>query len=129
MDFDNADRSGIADLTIATSNQTHFVKSVHKHFCCYQIIEKVGQEVTIVKASEDYSAYASKQIEELEHMVELYDFPDTFKTHDIISNFTEIKSDSMYVKWLDDTRALLVLGSSSQGSQLQFWIRKTHQTI
>ncbi|KAH1029922.1 hypothetical protein HUJ05_003069 [Dendroctonus ponderosae] len=82
-----------------------------------EIIEKVGQEVTIVKASEDYSAYASKQIEELEHMVELYDFPDTFKTHDIISNFNEIKSDSMYVKWLDDTRALLVLGSSSQAQK------------
>lgn len=48
-------------------------------------------------------------------MVELYDFPSTFETHDIISAFSRLNSDSMYVKWIDDTHALLVLGSCSQG--------------
>lgn len=71
--------------------------------------------MTIVKAVEDYSAYATKQLEELEHMVELYDFPSTLETHDIISAFKEIDSDAMYVKWVDDTHALLVLGSLAQG--------------
>jgi len=71
--------------------------------------------VTIIKAAEDYSAYATKQLEELEHMVELYDFPSTLETHDIISAFKEINSDAMYVQWVDDTHALLVLGSFAQG--------------
>nr|XP_023016921.1 uncharacterized protein LOC111506157 [Leptinotarsa decemlineata] len=82
-----------------------------------EIIHKVGSEVTIVKAKEDYSDYMCKQIEELEHMVELYDFPSSFETHDIIQAFNDIKSDAMYVKWVDDTHAILVLGSLSQAQK------------
>ncbi|XP_066258850.1 uncharacterized protein [Euwallacea similis] len=82
-----------------------------------EIVQKVGSEVTIVKAVEDYSAYASKQLEELEHMVELYDFPPTIETKDVMSAFSEIRSDAMYVKWVDDTHAILVLGSSSQAQK------------
>ncbi|XP_066158865.1 uncharacterized protein [Euwallacea fornicatus] len=82
-----------------------------------EIVQKVGSDVTIVKAVEDYSAYASKQLEELEHMVELYDFPPTIETKDVMSAFSEIRSDAMYVKWVDDTHAILVLGSSSQAQK------------
>ncbi|KAF7268472.1 hypothetical protein GWI33_018361 [Rhynchophorus ferrugineus] len=82
-----------------------------------EIVQKVGSNVTIVKAEEDYTAYASKQIEELEHMVELYDFPSTFETNDLISAFSQLNSDSMYVKWVDDTHAILVLGSYTQAQK------------
>ncbi|CAH1999412.1 unnamed protein product [Acanthoscelides obtectus] len=83
-----------------------------------QIVKKVGQEVTIVKAKEDYTEYCStKQIEEFEHMVELYDFPSTFETNDLIQAFSEIQSDAMYVKWVDDTHAILVLGSLAQAQK------------
>ncbi|XP_030756247.1 coiled-coil domain-containing protein R3HCC1L isoform X1 [Sitophilus oryzae] len=82
-----------------------------------EIIQKVGPTVTIAKAEEDYSAYTAKQIEELEHMVELHDFPATMETQDLISAFSELNSDSMYVKWVDDTHAILVLGSSTQAQK------------
>ncbi|XP_057656798.1 coiled-coil domain-containing protein R3HCC1L [Diorhabda carinulata] len=84
-----------------------------------EIVTKVGEDVTIVKAKEDYSDYFSKHvnIEELEHMVELYDFPASLGTHDLIHAFSEIKSDAMYIKWVDDTHAILVLGSSSQAQK------------
>ncbi|XP_050314603.1 uncharacterized protein LOC126749036 isoform X2 [Anthonomus grandis grandis] len=82
-----------------------------------EIVYKVGPQVTIMKAAEDYSAYASKQVEELEHMVELYDFPPSFETNDIISSFSHLNSDSMYIKWIDDTHALLVLGSLTQAKK------------
>lgn len=55
-----------------------------------------------------------KQIEELEHMVELYDFPSSFKTNDLIQAFNNIDSEAMYIKWVDDTHAILVLGSLTQ---------------
>ncbi|KAJ8950337.1 hypothetical protein NQ318_021197 [Aromia moschata] len=83
-----------------------------------EITHKVGTDVTILKAKEDYSDYSeyvTKQSEELEHMVELYDFPSTLETHDIIQAFSDINSDAMYVKWVDDTHAILVLGSLKQG--------------
>lgn len=55
-----------------------------------------------------------KHIEELEHMVELYDFPSSFKTHDLIQAFSNIDCDAMYIKWVEDTRAILVLGTLTQ---------------
>lgn len=48
-------------------------------------------------------------------MVELYDFPSSLETHDIIQAFSVIDSEAMYVKWVDDTHAILVLGSLKQG--------------
>lgn len=78
-------------------------------------MEKVGDGITIMKASEDYSAYTNKPPEDLEHIVELYNFPATLETHDLVQAFSDINSDAMYIKWVDDTHALLVLGSLSQG--------------
>lgn len=75
----------------------------------------MGSNVTILKAREDYSEYVTKQSEDLEHMVELYDFPPSLETHDIIQAFSGINSEAMYVQWVDDTHAILVLGSLKQG--------------
>ncbi|XP_044256154.1 uncharacterized protein LOC123006064 [Tribolium madens] len=82
-----------------------------------EIVDKVGDDITIVKASEDYTAYTNKPPEELEHVVELYNFPATLETHDLVQAFSEINSDAMYIKWVDDTHALLVLGSLSQAQK------------
>jgi hypothetical protein len=67
-------------------------------------------------ANEDYTPYSNKPPENLEHIVELYNFPATLETHDLVQAFSDINSDAMYIKWVDDTHALLVLGSLSQGS-------------
>lgn len=74
--------------------------------------------MTIVKASEDYTPYSPKSTEELDHVVEIYNFPSSLTTGDIIHAFSMFDSDSMYVVWVDETHALLVLGSSSQGNHL-----------
>lgn len=58
-----------------------------------------------------------KHIEELEHLVELYDFPSSFKTQDLIQAFSNIDCDAMYIKWVDDTHAILVLGTLTQATK------------
>ncbi|RZC34009.1 uncharacterized protein BDFB_000851, partial [Asbolus verrucosus] len=82
-----------------------------------EIVDKVGDDITIVKASEDYTAYTNKPPEDLEHVVELYNFPASLETHDLVQAFSDINSDAMYIKWVDDTHALLVLGSLSQAQK------------
>ncbi|KAL3290205.1 hypothetical protein HHI36_023564 [Cryptolaemus montrouzieri] len=83
-----------------------------------EIVHKVGNDMTIVKASEDYTPYMRKHTEEdMEHVVEIYDFPPSLNTGDIILAFSMFDSDSMYVIWIDHTHALLVLGSSSQAQK------------
>jgi hypothetical protein len=68
-------------------------------------------------ANEDYTPYSNKPPENLEHIVELYNFPATLETHDLVQAFSDINSDAMYIKWVDDTHALLVLGSLSQAEK------------
>lgn len=96
-------------------NRRSFQQIVKKKNNKLQIVEKVGDEVTILTATEDYTQYTTKPPEELEHVVELYNFPSTLETHDLIQAFSDINSDALYVKWVDDTHALLVLGSTTQG--------------
>jgi hypothetical protein len=82
-----------------------------------EIVDKVGDDVTIMTANEDYTPYSNKPPENLEHIVELYNFPATLETHDLVQAFSDINSDAMYIKWVDDTHALLVLGSLSQAEK------------
>ncbi|KAK9889215.1 hypothetical protein WA026_004493 [Henosepilachna vigintioctopunctata] len=82
-----------------------------------EIVHKVGKDMTIVKATEDYTPYMQKQSEDLEHVVEIYNFSPSLSTGDIIHAFNIFDSNSMYIVWVDDTHALLVLGSSSQAQR------------
>lgn len=80
-------------------------------------MKHVGNEVTILKTNEDYSSYQNKKgLEDLDHVIELYDFPSSFKTCDIVQLYSELQCDTMYIKWVDDTHALLVLSTPVQGS-------------
>lgn len=72
--------------------------------------------MTILKPNEDYSSYQNKKgLQELDHVIELYDFPSTLKTCDIVQVYSELQCDNMYIKWVDDTHALLVLSTPAQG--------------
>ncbi|XP_044766348.1 uncharacterized protein LOC123322442 isoform X2 [Coccinella septempunctata] len=82
-----------------------------------EIVHKVGKDMTIVKASEDYRPYLPKSTDDLDHVVEIYNFPPSLTTGDIIHAFNMFDSDTMYVVWVDETHALLVLGSSSQAQK------------
>lgn len=58
----------------------------------------------------------NKSLEDLNHVIELYDFPASFRSHDIMQLYHEIqKETSMYIKWCDDTHALLVFSSPTLG--------------
>lgn len=59
----------------------------------------------------------NKSLEDLEHVIELYDFPSTFKSHDIMQLYHEFQKEAtMYIKWCDDTHALLVFSSPTLGN-------------
>lgn len=81
----------------------------------FQIVKRIGCSVKVVKASHDYSAYQNTKYQDLEHVIELYEFPSSFKTQDLIQLYRGAYQDPMYVKWCDDTHALLVLSSPMQG--------------
>lgn len=70
---------------------------------------------------DDHEEYENLNNDQLEHIVEIYDFPSTFKTPDIMQIYNEMDQESMYIKWLTETRALLVLGSAMQGIKLNFY--------
>ncbi|XP_065166494.1 coiled-coil domain-containing protein R3HCC1L isoform X2 [Atheta coriaria] len=66
---------------------------------------------------DDHEEYENLNNDQLEHIVEIYDFPSTFKTPDIMQIYNEMDQESMYIKWLTETRALLVLGSAMQAKR------------
>ncbi|XP_045481494.1 uncharacterized protein LOC123685716 [Harmonia axyridis] len=82
-----------------------------------RIVHKVGKDMTIVKASEDYTPYMPKPTQDLDHVLEIYNFTPSLTTGDIIHAFGMFDPDSMYVVWLNDTHALLVLGSAIQAQR------------
>ncbi|XP_018327087.1 coiled-coil domain-containing protein R3HCC1L [Agrilus planipennis] len=58
--------------------------------------------------------YIDKKMEDLDHVVEVYDFPESFKTQDIIQLYSDFQANPVYVKWCDDTHALLVFSTPAQ---------------
>lgn len=61
----------------------------------------------------------NKSLEDLEHVIEIFDFPSTFKSHDIMQLYHEFQKEAtMYIKWCDDTHALLVFSSPTLGTNL-----------
>lgn len=53
-------------------------------------------------------------LSDLDHVIELFDFPASFRTQDLITLYNFANSESMYIKWCDDTHALLVFGTAAQ---------------
>jgi hypothetical protein len=54
---------------------------------------------------------------EFGHIIEVYGFNPEMKTEDILYAFREFKSSGVDIKWIDDTHCLIILSSSSAGSQ------------
>ncbi|XP_022091664.1 coiled-coil domain-containing protein R3HCC1L-like [Acanthaster planci] len=81
-----------------------------------ELSECVGNVPVSVKHSKrDYYNYQPKDnlnYGELEHIIEVYDFPVDFKTHDLITGFCNMKTKEMDIKWIDDTHALAIFPSS-----------------
>ncbi|KAM3877932.1 R3H and coiled-coil domain-containing protein 1-like [Diretmus argenteus] len=74
---------------------------------------KQAEIVSIEHAHNDYSCFKNVWIcpDELGHVIEIYDFPSSFKTDDLLDVFTEYSDGGMKIKWVDNTHALGVFSS------------------
>lgn len=75
--------------------------------------------VSIRLVHNDFSAYESAHagLEELCHVVEIYDFPPCFKTEDLVDAFTDYSDGGMKIEWVDDTHALGVFSTGAAAVQ------------
>jgi hypothetical protein len=53
--------------------------------------------------------------DDLSHVLEIYDFPAEFKTHDLFAVFSPYMKGGFEIKWVDDTHALGVFSSALVG--------------
>lgn len=53
--------------------------------------------------------------DEFSHVVEIYNFPATFVTEDLVNIFSPYKNGGFEIKWVDNTHALGVFSSALVG--------------
>ncbi|XP_062591372.1 coiled-coil domain-containing protein R3HCC1L-like [Saccostrea cucullata] len=77
-----------------------------------ELTKTVGK-VQIEKATINYLDFKPKEpdYDEMNHVIEIFDFPAEFKTEDLLSIFSQFKSKGFDIKWVDDTHALGVFSS------------------
>uniref|UniRef100_A0A4X2LD38 R3H domain and coiled-coil containing 1 like n=2 Tax=Vombatus ursinus TaxID=29139 RepID=A0A4X2LD38_VOMUR len=63
----------------------------------------------------DYYNYEARELDisdcELPHVIEIYDFPQEFRTEDLLRVFCSYQKKGFDIKWVDDTHALGVFSS------------------
>lgn len=92
--------------------------------CLFKITKHAGSDSTLLDTSDDSIENPdSKMFTDLEHVIELYDFPAAFKTEDLMQLYRGAHDEPMHIKWCDETHALLVLSSPVQGKVITV---KTH---
>lgn len=83
-----------------------------------QLSDSIGK-VKLVKPTNDYYDYQPKepQINEDEyaHVIEIYDFPVSFKTQDLMMIFSPYQNNGFDIKWVDDTHALGIFATALIG--------------
>ncbi|XP_071448449.1 R3H and coiled-coil domain-containing protein 1 isoform X2 [Hetaerina americana] len=82
-----------------------------------EVMAAVGKVSVVEKPKSDYGLFrtddASLSLAELTHVVEVFGFPAEFKTHDLVSILSPYGGRPGFeIKWVDDTHALAVFGSS-----------------
>ncbi|NWI97247.1 R3HC1 protein, partial [Pitta sordida] len=77
------------------------------------------KEISIERISVDCSGYGESQVSEadLGHVTEIYDFPSSLKTEDIVEMFSDFHESGFKLQWVDDTHALGIFSSLSTASQ------------
>ncbi|XP_042225538.1 putative uncharacterized protein DDB_G0291608 isoform X2 [Homarus americanus] len=74
-----------------------------------QLSDSIG-DVKLEKPANDYYTYQPKEPqineEEYAHVIEIYDFPVSFKTQDLMMVFNSFQNTGFDIKWVDDTHAL-----------------------
>ncbi|XP_064587301.1 R3H and coiled-coil domain-containing protein 1 isoform X3 [Zonotrichia leucophrys gambelii] len=77
------------------------------------------KDISIERISVDYPGYGEAQVSEgdLAHVTEIYDFPSTLKTEDLLGMFSDFHESGFKIQWVDDTHALGIFSSPSTASQ------------
>lgn len=77
-----------------------------------ELTRNVGR-VKVATAESDYRSYqtSDERSTDGECIIEIYDFPAEFKTHDLLTVFAAYRNRSFHIKWVDDTHALGIFSS------------------
>lgn len=77
------------------------------------------KEISIERISLDCCSYGEAQLSEgrLGHVTEIYDFPSSLKTDDLLAMFADFHESGFKIQWVDDTHALGIFSSLSTASQ------------
>ncbi|NWS18150.1 R3HC1 protein, partial [Pachyramphus minor] len=77
------------------------------------------KDISIERISVDYSSYGEAQVSEGDfgHVTEIYDFPSSLKTEDLMEMFSDFHESGFKIQWVDDTHALGIFSSLSTASQ------------
>nr|XP_040060857.1 R3H and coiled-coil domain-containing protein 1 [Gasterosteus aculeatus aculeatus]XP_040060858.1 R3H and coiled-coil domain-containing protein 1 [Gasterosteus aculeatus aculeatus]XP_040060859.1 R3H and coiled-coil domain-containing protein 1 [Gasterosteus aculeatus aculeatus]XP_040060860.1 R3H and coiled-coil domain-containing protein 1 [Gasterosteus aculeatus aculeatus] len=77
------------------------------------------ETISIQHVQNDYSMYESVFIipDKLCHVIEIYHFPPTFKTDDLLDAFADYSDGGMKIEWVDDTHALGVFSNETAAIQ------------
>ncbi|NXP65814.1 R3HC1 protein, partial [Chloropsis cyanopogon] len=77
------------------------------------------KDISIERISVDYSSYREAPVSEgdLGHVTEIYDFPSSLKTEDLMEMFSDFHESGFKIQWVDDTHALGIFSSLSTASQ------------
>ncbi|XP_029820434.1 R3H and coiled-coil domain-containing protein 1 [Manacus vitellinus] len=77
------------------------------------------KDISIERISVDYSSYGQAQVSEGDfgHVTEIYDFPSSLKTEDLMEMFSDFHESGFKIQWVDDTHALGIFSSLSTASQ------------
>ncbi|XP_068449757.1 R3H and coiled-coil domain-containing protein 1 [Clinocottus analis] len=75
--------------------------------------------VSIQHVHNDYSLYESVPFgpDKFCHVIEIYDFPQCFKTEDLVDAFAAYSDGGMKIEWVDDTHALGVFSTAAAATQ------------
>ncbi|CAF1310309.1 unnamed protein product [Adineta steineri] len=77
-----------------------------------EIQTKFKESVQIKKTTNDYSQWTIDDIQikegDLAHVIEVSNFPSTFRTEDLSNAFKTLTRNSFDIKWVDDTHALVI---------------------
>ncbi|XP_063031428.1 R3H and coiled-coil domain-containing protein 1 isoform X7 [Melospiza melodia melodia] len=121
--------SGVAEamrrgLDLAAGDREGTRQSGLEDDCMAELLaEIVGnlsvKDISIERISVDYSGYGEAQVSEgdLAHVTEIYDFPSSLKTEDLLGMFSDFHESGFKIQWVDDTHALGIFSSPSTASQ------------
>ncbi|XP_059726683.1 R3H and coiled-coil domain-containing protein 1 isoform X2 [Haemorhous mexicanus] len=121
--------SGVAEalrrgLDVAAGDREGTRQSGLEDDCTAELLaEIVGnltvKEISVERISVDCSGCGEPQLSQghLGHVTEIYDFPPTLRTEDLLGIFSEFLEGGFRIQWVDETHALGIFSSLSSASQ------------